>query len=357
MTETPKDTDALISSVREYLSGRLGIDGSDYEVASLLSEQDRALVHLKTAHRGIPRLVEINLEEPCGALQPVAYHLVRERPDRQIMSYVIGKDLSNLAAVKEIEGKLYSRSCLSYDPQDLVHSDPLQSRLALWVHDCLTEDLDHHASLNRITLPCGASLSFDFGLAFSCRYYPPFYTVELGLKDHHIIDHKDFLISLLSEYARRSKHGEKDILHSVQKHYPRTHHFSLCRYYIQNFGSLFPIRLRYGRFLEKLRKGQFALKSASRLAEHLGMNLDGIENCEQFNARLADLKPVPMQLQGLNLSGLDLRNADFRNADLREADFSGSNLVGADFRGADLRGACLRDVDMEAAKTEGAIFG
>lgn len=348
--------EAIILSVKEYLNGCLGIASFDYEISGLHFEPCRIFVDLKTFHRGIPRLVKVEREESSNDPRLTPYHQVRERPDRQIMSYLIGKGLSNLAELVEIGGKLYSRSCLSYDPDELVHQDPVQSALGLWAHDCLTEDLDHHASLNRIVLPSGPCMSFDFGLAFSCRYYPPFYTVELGLKDDQIIEHRDFLIALLSEYACRLKHGENDILPSVRKYYPKTHHFPLCRYYVENFRSLFPIRLRYGRFFEKLKKAQFTLKRVFRLAEDLGMNIEGIENWEQFNAGLAALRPAPMQLQGLNLAGLDLRNADFRNADLREANLSASHLAGADFRGADLRGACLRDVDMTRARTEGVVL-
>lgn len=346
----------LIESVSEYLSARLNIDRQYYKISKINYKTIPGVIQLEPFNHGIPRLILVTAGQCSDAKQFIPYHRIHERPDRQIMSYTIGKNLSNLAEVNEIKGKLYSRSCLSYGLHELVHRHPIESRIGLWVHDCLTEDLDHHKSLNRKILPGGASISFDFGLAFSCRYYPPFYTAELGLGDEEIIAHQDFLTALLSEYSGLLAVHEDLFLTPVQKLFPETHHLPLCRYYLENFKSLFPIRLLYGRFFEKIKKSKFDPESLAVLARAIGLGISGLDNWEQFITKLRGIRPVPMNLQGLNLSGLDLRNADFKDADLREANLSGSNMEGADFRGADLRGTNLEGVLLKRASMEGAVF-
>ncbi len=340
----------------EYLTTRLNIDTSDIEVCDMKSGISQSLIHLKPFHPGMPSLIVVNHEEYFDFRRFIPYHRVNERPDRQIISYTIGKGLSNLAEINEVGGELYSRSCLSYDPCELIHQDPVQSCMGLWVHDCLTEDLDHHTSLNRKVLPDGACISFDFGLAFSCRYYPPFYTAELGLLDEEIEKQQAFLIDLLSDYAERLTIKEHEMMASVRKKYPETHHASLCRYYFENFKSLFSVRLRYGRFFEKIKKTEFDPGKLRRIADTIELKIHGVRSWEQLIAKLAAIKPVPMDLRGLDLSGVDLRNAYFKDADLREVNLSGSNVDGADFRGADLRGACLDGTNMEKATTEGAVY-
>lgn len=346
----------LIESVSEYLSARLNLDRQDYKISEINYKTIPGVIKLEPLNHGIPRLILVNHRQSSDAMHFIPYHRIHERPDRQIMSYTIGKNLSNLAELKEINGKLHSRSGLSYDPHELVHQHPTQSLIGLWVHDCLTEDLDHHKSLNRKILPGGACISFDFGLAFSCRYYPPFYTAELGLGDEEIIAHQDFLTGLLSEYSGLLAVHEDQFLTPMLKFFPETHHLPLCRYYLENFKSLFPIRLLYGRFFEKIKKSKFDPECLAGLARAIGLDISGVFNWEQFITRLRGIKPVPMSLQGLNLSGLDLRNADFKEADLREANLSGSNVEGADFRGADLRGASLEGTNLERSRTEGTVF-
>jgi hypothetical protein len=344
----------LISSVSEYLSSGLNIAGSDFEISDIRSEILQTVIQLKPFHPGIPALILADRDESSGSIRFTPYHPIRERPDRQIMSYAIGKHLSNLADLKEIGGKLYSRSCLSYNPCELVHRNPVESRMGLWVHDCLTEDLDHHKSLNRHVSAQGLCISFDFGLAFSCRYYPPFYTFELGLSDEEIKNRQAFLIALLSDYANPAGAGESDMLAAVAGRFPLTSNASLCRYYLRNYKSLFPVRLRYGRFFDKIKSTGFEKKALSIIADSIGLNLKDILNWHQFSEGLAAITPKPMDLRGLNLSGIDLQNAFFRGADLREADLSGSNLSGADFRNADLRGACIYGTNLNDALTENA---
>jgi hypothetical protein len=351
------DEKKITGSVTRHLVEQLNIGISDIEIADIGHGISKSIVCLAPHHPGIPSLIVVKHEKGADAERITPYYRVNERPDRQILSYLIGKDLSNLAEIKEIDGRLYSRACLSYDPAALIHRNPVQSRMGLWVHDCLTEDLDHHKTLNRHVLPEGACVSFDFGLAFSCRYYPPFYTAELGIEDEEIMAHQSFLIQLLSGYARRLAVTEQEMMAAVEKNYPKTHHMSLCRYYYKNFISMFPVRLRYGRFFEKIKRSPFNPEKLGFISDAIGLKINGISGWEVFMDKLAGTRPVPMDLRGLDLSGVDLRNAYFRESDLRRADFSGSNVAGADFRGADLRGACLEGANMDKAMTEGVNLG
>ena len=199
-------------------------------------------------------------------------------------------------------------------------------------------------------------MSFDFGLAFSSRYYPPFYTAELGLEGKAIEIHQPFLLDVLCNYAEHLMKNEQEIMDSVKETYPQTHHHSLCHYYLRNFLSLFPVRLRYGRFFDKIKKTPFNPKDLERIADVIHLSIRDVHTWEAFILKLSELKPITMDLRGLNLSDLDLRNGYFKQSDLQEADLSGSNVAGADFRGADIRGANLEGTNMEKAMTEGAIF-
>ncbi len=346
----------LVSSIDACLRAKLGSDPSEFEVSRVEAVGTDTLIFLKPHHQRVPSLVVVSRNEPGRCTRFTPYHEVKERPNRQITSYTLGHGLSNLADLREIGGKLYSRSCLSYDSCELVHQNPVESRMGLWVHDCLTEDLDHHKSLNRHVSARGICISFDFGLAFSCRYYPPFYAFELGLSDEEIRNRQAFLIALLSDYAGLTSARESDTLAAITGRFPFACNTPLCRYYLRNFKSLFPVRLRYGRFFDKIKSTAFERKGISLIADSIGLNLKDVHNWNQFAEKLAKIDPMPMDLRGLDLSGIDLQNAFFRGADLREADLSGSNLAGADFRNADLRGANLEGTNLERAKTEGAGF-
>ena len=314
---------------------------------------DSTLIFLEVAHPKAPSLLIVRTDHLNGLYQIVPYHEIREHPVRQMVSFFCGRRLSNLAEVTEIEGRLYSRSCISYSSGELPHGGPVRSGIGLWVHDCLTEDLDHRADLNRHTLPDGTSLSFDFGLAFFCRYYPPFYTHELGLADGDIVACRHFLLEVLNNYARSAMRPESWQLAGIRKEYSGIPNDSLILYYLRNFKTYFPRRLACGGFFSKLRGVPFEPGRITGLTEAAGVGPKGIQSWQDFQSAISAQKLSAMDLRGLNLSGADLRRASLAGADLREADLTGSRLAGADLRGSDLRGACLNGADFTGAKLDG----
>lgn len=298
------------------------------------------------------RLIECTLNggKDAGGIRP--YYRIQERPDRQIVSYMLGRERCNLAEVREIDGKLYSRAAWSYSPGELPHTSGLTSRIALWVHDCLTEDLDHGKSLNRVDLPCKTCVSYDFGMAFSSRHYPPFYTHELGLSDPDIADRGDFVITLLTGYAalvETPRTNEDNLIRAIQTNFPTIHRESLCRYYLRNFKTRFPERLYWGRFFEKLKNNPWPGDELAPIARTIGTNFKKIHSWSDWLRGLRTINPHVLDLRGFDFSGADLRRADLRGADLREADLIGADLSGADLRNADLRGAKTEGLNLERA--------
>ena len=132
------DVEKLVSSITAFLKNRLNIDKSDIDFNDITSDGCYCLAKLKPLHPGIPQLIigELTASHDLKSVTP--YYPVNERPDRQIMSYILGKEKANLAEIKEIKGHLYSRCCLSYETTELIHDDPVESCIGLWVHDCLT---------------------------------------------------------------------------------------------------------------------------------------------------------------------------------------------------------------------------
>jgi len=292
-----------------------------------------------------PQLLRIRVKGRESGREIIPYFLIREGPDRQIMSYFLGKGLCNLAEVKEFFGSLFSRYCGSYDADELPHRKGSLSKIALWVHDCLTEDFDHQTSLNRQDLGHGVCISYDFGMAFSNHYYPPFYTKELGISDDSILENRLFLLDLLTRYARWLRTEEGAFVGKVESSSPTTSHADRCRYYLRNYTAHFPTRLYFGRFFEKVRNTPFEKEGVSEIAETIALDIRGLSDWESLIEALRGCPRGQVDLRGLDLSGMDLRGADLRRADLKGADLTGADLAGADLTGADMRGARVGKVD------------
>jgi hypothetical protein len=193
-------------------------------------------------------------------------------------------------------------------------------------------------------------------MAFSSRFYPPFYTFELGLSDDSIQKNGSFLLTVLSEYAGLLQTDENQMIVKLLKAYPETHNDQLCRYYLRNFKANFSTRLYYGRFMDKFGNFPFEKKHIKPFADAVGVMTDSIEGWKDFSKKLAESKPPGLDLRGLNLSGADLRKTWLRNADLRDTDLSDADLAGTDLRGADLRGSIYDPDSLKEAMVEGTIF-
>ncbi len=295
-----------------------------------------------------PQLFLLRRQGTGSGRDVVPYFAVRERPDRQIVSYSLGKGLCNLAEVKELFGSLYSRYCGSYSLEEVPHRTGSLSRIGLWVHDCLTEDFDHQVSLNRQHLEEGISISYDFGMAFSNHYFPPFYAMELGIPDESIVENRVFLLELIRRYAGRAAADEESMVRNLEECYPKTCKPDFCRYLLRNFKTYFATRLYFGRFFEKILAAPPDPERLIEIGDSIGVETG--ENCD-VPSLVERLRCVPrgrLELRGLDLSGVDLRRADLRGADL-----TGASLAGADLEGADLTGADLAETDLRGANLEG----
>jgi len=350
------DTERILGIAADYFQNRWGIPLSVSVVRKSKTIQGRCYIFLVSSDEGRPQLVTVQSSSEAGNYAVIPYYAVCEHPDRQIVSYFLGQGRCNLAEIIEIDSRLYSRSCGSYRMEELPHQDEARSRIGLWAHDCLTEDLDHNQSLNRRIISDGVCISYDFGMAFSSRYYPFFYSFELGISDDSIQKYGSFLLSILSEYAGLLQTNENEMIEKLSKAYPETHNEQLGRYYLRNFKANFSVRLYYGRLIAKLRNFPLDKKHIRRIAEAIDIQTDSIGSWEAFLKKLAVSKPLKLDLRGLNLSGADLRKACLRGADLRDTNLSEADLAGTDLRGADLRGSTFDQESMKQAIVDGARF-
>ena len=359
MPRQDNHTSTARRAVVDYCSARPQFFTQDLQMA--VSREDGCSIkfHIQGMDNHSPKMIECLIGDKQGASGIRPYYGIQERPDRQIVSYLLGRERCNLAEVREIAGSLYSRAAWSYSPSELPHRSDLTSRIGLWVHDCLTEDLDHGKSLNRAFLPCRTCVSYDFGMAFSSRYYPPFYAFELGLADPDIANHGDFLITLLTDYAALVETlatDEDDFIRSIERAFPTAHRQSLCRYYLRNFKTRFPERLFWGRFFEKLKHTPWVGRKMEPMARAAGLDLKKIHSWIDWIGELRTIKPPMLDLRGFDFSDADLRRADLRGSDLRDANLCDADLSGADLRNADLRGAITKGLMLEQADTRQAQF-
>lgn len=348
-------TIAVKRLIMDYMRENQSLFPSAPEGISSIRYNGSLWVYLEAADRRSPSLLQIKHGHATDSIGIIPFYLIKSRPDRQIVSFMLGRGLCNLAEIREIDGLLYSRHAGSYVQSELVHEHPAASRIALWVHDCLTEDVDHGITLNRYVCRGGACISYDFGLAFSNRSYPPFYAWELGIEDASIAEHAEFLLDMISSYAVHLERPEEDLLLGIRSGYSGTCHEGLCRYYLRSFRTHFTVRLYYGRFFEKLAGTPFCRERVSALARSAGIHHEGCRDWKDFATALRNTPRRHLHLEGLDLSGADLRAADLRGAVLRDVNLKGADLGRADIRNADLRGANLSGANLRGAVMEGII--
>lgn len=347
---TPSHTEAR-RWAEAYCRDRPELSICSYKVLEVKVIERDAWVCLDSPDKRCPELFlfrEVGIQ-PGGEITP--FFAIKERPSRQIVSYSLGKGLCNLAEVKELFGRLYSRYCGSYKVEELPQRRGRLSRIALWVHDCLTEDFDHQISLNRKNLQEGVCISYDFGMAFSNHYFPPFYTMELGISDASILEHRLFLLEFLTRYARWIRADEGSVVEAMEKEYPTTCQSDRCRYYLRNYKAHFRTRLYFGRFFEKILNTPFEKQTIGEIADTIELDLGRISDWESFVEAIRSSPRRKLDLRDLNLADMDLRRADMRGADL-----TGTNLAGADLEDADMRGAKLSETDMRGANLMGVKF-
>jgi hypothetical protein len=345
--------------VQDYCGDRPELILGSFTIAEVKKSRDGYCVFIETHDKRNPRLFILDNFSNGVPGQITPFFLIRQHENRQVVSYRLGHNLCNLAEVREIYGRLYSRYAASYTAGEVIHQDAVRSRIALWVQECLTEDFDHHKTLNRGEILCGAAILFDFGMSFSNTWFPPFFAWELGLEDDVIAANADFLIDHLALYALLLGEDEEKIISGIREAYPLTYRDGLCRYYLRNFAAYFPVRLLYGRFFEKLKDisaGDSARESLKTVAKGAGLSIEGLGGYRDFLKRLGARHRGRLSLRGLDLSGISLRRADLRGADLRECDVTGTDLSGADLRDADLRGARTGGMVLTDALTDEILF-
>jgi len=345
----------LIDAIEDYIASRPTFFVDSLRLTSIKQQGNEYYLNIETRDKHCPKLFRV-IESSKGDMQSIQpYFSIRRREIRQIMSFIIGKKLCNLSEISEFYGALYSRFSGSYEIRELNHVDGLLSKIALWVHDCLTEDFDHNTSLNRHNRNDGICISYDFDMAFSNYYFPPFYARELGLSDKSIEDNCTFVINQLEKYLQICSDKEDRTISQIKEWYPSTAKDDVCRYYLRNFKAYLPIRLYYGRFFQKLKTVPFDNEFAEFLGEMIKINVTGIFTWESLIEALSTITHPSLNLKHLDLSNEDLSRADLKGADLKDADLTGANLEGADLRGADLRGAKFSGADIENAKLEQVI--
>jgi hypothetical protein len=347
----------IMEQINRFMFKEYGMEPGSLRVVDKTIEKSESVLFLHRIHKQYPALIRLLASHNGSAPKIIPYHVIGEKRNRQIASYWIGKGISNLAEVREWSGCLYSRYAPSYEPHELAHSDANESKMGLWIHDCLSEDFDHHPEINRATLPGGAVVSYDFGMSFSHPYFPPFYTFELSIGDEAIINNRRFLIGLLSEYAQKRLTSEAEYLGSLNRTFPSIINPDVCRYYFRNFQAYFFKRVRLSRLFEKIRQVPFSAHDVNGLLQLLDIGPEKIGSWDDIQKKLLELSKNALDLQGLNLSGADLRKArlmganlrdvNFQGADLRQANLTGADITGADFRDADLRGARIDSMGMK----------
>ncbi|MBN1573229.1 MAG: pentapeptide repeat-containing protein [Deltaproteobacteria bacterium] len=147
--------------------------------------------------------------------------------------------------------------------------------------------------------------------------------------------------------------GEDEIISNIKDIYPTTRNEDFLRYLFRSYKTYFPMRLYYGRILEKLKGTVLHRDKLSIILGAVGLSIDGIADWNDVIRLLSDSRRGSLDLRGLDLSHVNMRKADLFVADLREADLRGADLRCADLRDADLRGAKTDGMDIDDAKTEG----
>ncbi|MBN1573983.1 MAG: hypothetical protein JW984_12375 [Deltaproteobacteria bacterium] len=218
----------------------------------------------------------------------IPYYLIRDDLDRNIISYNIGRGICNLSEVREVSGALYSRCSESYDENLLPQQDGLDSKIALWIHDCLTGDFDHGRRLNRRELASGITLSYDFGKCFTSTHFPVNYAGELGLDGESIAGRLDLVIDQLRKYSRIFLEDGGAFVSKITESYPETGSKEKLLRYFKCFKDNFPMRLYYGRIFDYFPGRPFDKGSVRDIFDSVGIDTDSVVGWESLISLLSE---------------------------------------------------------------------
>ena len=218
----------------------------------------------------------------------IPYYLIRDDLNRNIISYSIGRGICNLSEVRETSGLLYSRCSGSYDPNELPQRNEIDSKIALWIHDCLTGDFDHGRRLNRGELASGITISYDFGRCFTSPHFPVDYAGELGLDAETIAGHSDFVVDQLKKYARIFAEDGGEFVLRIAQSYPETGDEERLTRYLSCFKDNFPMRLYYGRIFDSFSGLPFDRGSVAEVFDPVGIDVDSVLGWDSLIALLSE---------------------------------------------------------------------
>ncbi len=240
----------IIKQVVEYCNTRPEYCLNEIDVVEISDNSDEKCVFVKPDGNKQPALFTVNSYHGSNKKRVIPYFKILNCHNRHIISYNIGKRFCNLSEVREVGGTLYSRCAGSYDPVELSQKRAVDSKIALWIHDCLTGDFDHHDTLNRSVLAFGVSISYDFCKCFTNPHFPKDYAEELGLSSSTIAGYSEFVINQLTKYANLITRDGGAFVSGIIENYPETGNEKELLRYFNCFKKNFPIRLYYGRLFD-----------------------------------------------------------------------------------------------------------
>lgn len=243
----------IVATVKECCRRKEGHclgDINSVDIHTIREIDDEKLLFVKGRDGMTPSLFSVRVDGASGEKRVVPYFTIQNNHTRHIVSYCIGKGICNLSEVRELFGSLYSRCSASYRTRELPQRNGVDSRIALWIHDCLTGDFDHKKNLNRMELSSGVTVSYDFGGSFTGLHFPNCYANELGLDDRAIAERSLFIVDQLSKYARLFTGGEGVFVSGMMGAYPETGDDKKLTEYFESFKANLPVRLYYGRLFD-----------------------------------------------------------------------------------------------------------
>jgi len=246
------------------------------------------LVFVENREADSPELFVVNDLGFGGGGSIIPYYPIRDDLTRNIISYSIGRGICNLSEVRETSGLLYSRCSVSYDHNFLPQQNEVDSKIALWIHDCLTGDFDHGRRLNRGELASGITISYDFGRCFTSPHFPVDYAGELGLDAETIAGRLDFVVDQLKKYARIFIEDGGEFVSRIAQSYPETGDEERFLRYLNCFKDNFPMRLYYGRIFDSFLGLPFDRGSVEEIFDPVGIDIDSIIGWDSLIALLSE---------------------------------------------------------------------
>lgn len=287
----------IIGTVEEYCKTRPEYCLDEIDVVDILDNGDEKNVFVKTEGNRCPPLFVVigidgfdGLDDIIGSnkIKVIPYFVIKNHHNRHIVSYSIGKKLCNLSEVREVSGTLYSRCSGSYSPIELSQGGVIDSKIALWIHDCLTGDFDHHDTLNRRVLATGVTISYDFGKCFANSHFPKDYAGELGLSGATIAGCSEFVVNQLKEYSNLFKIDEGAFISGIMETYPETGNDKELLIYFNCFKKNFPMRLYYGRLFDPFVGFPFDWRQIEPILNRAEIDIDPISDWDCLIDGLSD---------------------------------------------------------------------